>query len=113
VGSDKPLLNTEMHDGSRMFATLPETHDLESPQWHLLRNRIEQLPGARLEGFLTDDVTEAWIDFAYRGHQFSLNNQGGEWWFFVTTPSCPDDVLRDVVEHFEPTLGIARRRQIR
>jgi hypothetical protein len=95
------LLDIRMADGSRHFGDLPETYDADQPQWHRLREHVGHLSGARLTGFVTDDVTEAWIDFAYRGHTFSLNNQAGEWWFFVEDPACPDDLLKHVLEHFE------------
>ena len=31
--------------------------------------------------------------------RFSVNNQFGEWWFFVRDPSCDDAVLQTVVHH--------------
>lgn len=99
-----PLMDLRMHDGSRQFAALPETYDVQHPQWWALRDRIEQLPGAKLQNLVTDNVTEAWIDFTYRGHELSLNNQFGEWWFFVKDPACPDELLREVIAHFEPML---------
>ena len=48
-----------MKDGSRQFAALPE-----SCAWSDLRNHLGKLPGVRLGEYLTDAVTEAWIDFA-------------------------------------------------
>jgi len=36
---------------------------------------IAQLEGAVVTGFITDHVTEAWIDFTYCGDQFSVNDQ--------------------------------------
>jgi hypothetical protein len=100
-----PLLNHTMHDGSRHFAALPETYDAERPQWERLRESVGMLPGASLTKFVTDDVTEAWIEFVYRQQRFSINDQHGEWWFFVSDPSCPDEVLESVVAHFEPILS--------
>jgi hypothetical protein len=106
------LIDMRMHDGSRHFAGLPETYDVASPQWYALRDHVAQLAGASLRGFVTDDVTEAWIDFEFRGQKFSLNNQHGEWWFFVDDPSCPDPVLHEVLDHFErlldPALHVSR-----
>jgi hypothetical protein len=109
VQPEHMLLDIRMADGSRHFGDLPETYDADQPQWHRLREHVGQLPGARLTGFVTDDVTEAWIDFAHRGHTFSLNNQAGEWWFFVEDPACPDDILGQVLEHFELLLGAEHR----
>jgi hypothetical protein len=97
-----------MNDGSRRFAALPETFNARHPQWEVLRDWVRALPGATLTDFMTDDITEAWIDFAFCGQTFSINNQFGEWWFFVSDPGCPDDVLERVVAHFETLLSRAR-----
>jgi hypothetical protein len=94
-----------MRDGQRHFAGLPETYDVEVPQWDRLRDHVVLLPGATLTGFVTDHVTEAWIDFAYRGYGFAANNQHGEWWLFVDDPSCPDEILGEVVDHLARLLG--------
>ena len=58
-----------MCDGSRNFAYLPESKD-----WYAVRDHVKKLRGAQLTKFLCDDVTEAWIDFAYRGFNFSIND---------------------------------------
>ncbi|MGH9906529.1 MAG: hypothetical protein ACRD8U_13220 [Pyrinomonadaceae bacterium] len=88
------LLNIIMHDGSRNFGDLPQT-----ATWYELRQHIEGLNGASVTGFITDHVTEAWIDFDFRGHHFSVNDQFGTYWFFVKNPDCPDDVLEAVLSH--------------
>jgi hypothetical protein len=93
------IYDMRMHDGSRHFAGLPETKNE-----YAMRDHVAKLAGATLTGFVTDDVTEAWIDFAFRGHAFSINNQNGDWWFFVTDPGCPEEVLEAVVDHFEELL---------
>ena len=93
------LLNFRMHDGSRQFAELPEVCS-----WREFRRHIERLSGATVTKFLSDDVTEMWLDFSFRGHAFTVNNQYGDFWFFVSDPACPDDVLTAIVEHCEPTL---------
>jgi hypothetical protein len=98
------LLNLIMNDGSRHFGDLPQT-----ALWHELRNHIERLDGAAITDFITDNVTEAWIDFAYRGHRFSVNDQFGDYWFFVDNPECPDDILRAVLSHCELLLGGRRK----
>jgi hypothetical protein len=96
-----------MNDGSRHFVGLPETYDVEHPEWHRLHAHAGRLAGATVTGFMTDDVTEAWLDFTYREHAFSVNNQQGEWWFFVADPACPDEILHAVAAHFETLLGPA------
>jgi hypothetical protein len=98
------LIDIRMNDGSRHFGSLRETYD-----WHRLRAHLHGLPGARETEFVTDDITEAWIDFEFRGHHFSLNNQFGEWWFFVDDPLCPDADLRDVLQWCERLLGAGGR----
>ena len=83
-----------MHDGSPRFGELPQ-----SVLWYDLRDYIEGLDGADLTEFVTDGITEAWIEFKYRGYQFSVNDQFGEYWFFVDDPHCPDDVLEEVLAY--------------
>jgi hypothetical protein len=93
------LLNIEMNDGSRHFGDLPQT-----VLWHEMRDHIEKLDGAEVTHFVTDNVTEAWIDFSYRGHRFSVNDQFGDYWFFVNDPTCPDEILEAVLSHCELTI---------
>ena len=94
-----PLINLLMHDGSRHFGDLPQT-----VLWYDVRDHVARLPGAVLTGFVTDDVTEAWIDFTYRDQAFSINDQSGEYWFFVSDPACPVDLLSNVLSHFATLL---------
>jgi hypothetical protein len=63
------------------------------------------LDGAQVTGFLTDNITEVWIDFTYLGHQFTINNQFGNYWFFVDNPQCSDEILQTVLGHCELVLG--------
>ena len=93
------LTNHTMNDGSRKFAELPQ-----SRLWYDLRDHLQTLRGAVVTGFLTDDVTKAWIDFTYRGHSFTINDQFGDYWFFVDDPTCPDEILTEVVRHCESLL---------
>ena len=83
-----------MNDGSRHFGDLPKT-----VLWYELRDHIGRLDGAEVTAFVTDHVTEAWIDFSYRGYQFSVNDQLGDYWFFVDKPECPDEILEAVLSH--------------
>ena len=93
------LFDFKMNDGSRNFADLPETVFFDE-----LREIAKQLQGATETGFLTDWVTEVWLDFEFRGQRFSVNNQNGDYWFFVENPECPDEILLEVVEHFQKSL---------
>jgi hypothetical protein len=99
------LFDVRMNDGSRHFADLPETYDVQRPQWHRLRESVAGLSGARELSFVTDDVTEAWLVLELSGQTFSLNNQHGQWWLFVQEPSCPDELLLRVLDHFEQVLA--------
>ena len=94
------LLNVIMNDGSRHVGALPQT-----ALWHELRDHIGGLDGAAVTDFITDNVTEAWIDFTYRACSFSVNDQMGDYWFFVDDPKCPDEVLEAVLSHCELLLG--------
>lgn len=89
-----------MADGSRHFAEL-----VQSASWYEVRDHVETLDGAALTKFVCDGVTEAWIVFRYSGHQWSINDQFGLYWFFVEDVSCPDPILEDVVRHFGLLLG--------
>lgn len=88
------LFNCQMHDGSRQFTAFPE-----SCAWEDLQTLLAQLPGACITQFISDDVLEMWLDFTYCGHEFSVNNQEGEFWFFVKDPNCPDEILLGVIHH--------------
>jgi len=88
------LLNNIMYDGSRQFGELPQT-----VLWNELCDHISKLDGATVTSFITDGITEAWIDFTYREQEFSVNDQFGDYWFFVTDPTCPDGVLEEVLAH--------------
>jgi hypothetical protein len=94
------LLNHTAHDGSRQFAELPQTR-----LWYDLRDHLKTLPGAIVTNFHCDDVTEAWIDFVYRGYSFSVNDQFGDYWFFVNDPKCADEILTEIVSHCEKLLA--------
>ena len=93
------LTHNLMRDGSRCFLTLRPGAD-----WYAVRDHVSRLEGAELTRFITDDVTEAWIDFLYVGHKFSINDAPGDYWFFVTDPSCTDAILNVVAAHFSNLL---------
>ena len=88
------LFNIIMNDGSRHFGDLPQ-----SILWNPLRDHIEALDGAKVTGFITDNITEGWIDFSFRGYRFSVNDQFGDYYFFVDDPKCPDEILESVLHH--------------
>lgn len=96
----KDLLDIRADDGSRQFASLPATSD-----WYAVRDHVQSLAGARLTHFLCDDVTEAWIDFMFDDESFTINDQSGEYWFFVQNPACAGRTLHVVRGHWEALLG--------
>ncbi len=88
------LLDIRMHDGSRHFGDLPQTFP-----WEMLLAHLQQMPGARVTGFVSDLVTEAWLDFTLHENEFSNNDQFGDYWFFVKDPACPDAILHTVLDY--------------
>lgn len=99
------LFDLRMADGSRHFADLSETLGKPEAEWDLLRDAALGLEGATSCSLTTDGVTEGWIEFDYCGARFGINNQHGLWWFFVSDPGCPDQVLLRVHDHFERALS--------
>ena len=99
------MYDVRMANGTRHFGAVPEIAG-DGVDWATnVRDVVATLPGATLTAFVTDHVTEAWIDFDLAGHAFSINNQQGDWWFFVRDPACPDAVLARVLDHFEAALA--------
>ena len=85
-----------MHDGSRHFVSIPEVCSFDEFHRH-----IESLSCTEITGYTTDNISEMWLDFTFRGHSFSVNNQFGDFWFFVTDSECPDVILKNLIEHCE------------
>jgi hypothetical protein len=92
--SDIPITDLHMHDGSRHFLSLPE-----SILPCALVERMRANPEFQMTGFL-EGALEAWIDFEFQGHKFSVNNQFGEFWFFVADAACPVDLLTEIQRRF-------------
>ena len=94
------LFDFRMKDGSRNFMDLPT----DVIDWNGLYDYLGKLDGVKKTGFLTDGVTEVWMDFSFRGYDFSVNNQMGEYWFFVENPGCPEEILTEIAGHCEKLL---------
>ena len=92
-----------MHDGSRQFGELPQ-----SVGWNKLGRHIKRLDGVTDITLLTDNVTEAWIDFNFRGRNF-LSTINSETTGFVKDPLSPDDLLETVLSHCRSLLGNERQ----
>jgi hypothetical protein len=93
------LLENKLIDGSRHFVDMPEVAFFDDFYDH-----TEELEGARLTEFVTDGVTGMWLDFEFRGHEFSVTNQFGDYWFFVRDPECSEEILFEIIEHFRQLL---------
>ena len=96
----KDLFDMRINDGSRHFVDMPEAVFFDE-----FADHVEKLQGAEITEFITDGVLEMWLDFDFRGHKFSVNNQFGDYWFFVEDPNCADDILLEVCEHFRILLS--------
>jgi hypothetical protein len=99
------LLDSRARDGTRLFGELPQSVEQRG-----VRDHVAALSGARVTDFVGDGADEGWIDFTFKGHTVSINDQLGQYLFFVSDPAAPDDVLREVLAHFERLLGPPRRR---
>ncbi len=93
------LINLITHSKSRQFVDLPESVD-----WKVLRGHLEKMPDAFVTDYVSDGVTEMWLDFNYKGNRFSVNNQFGEYWFFSENPVCSEEILIEIVEYCEELL---------
>jgi hypothetical protein len=93
------ITDLRMHDGSRHFLSLPESRESK----RLLRHVFGL--GFALPYFYLSTAVECWIDFWFRGHRFTINNQFGEYWFFVKNPACPRAILEEVALHFSRFLS--------
>ena len=98
------LLNHKAYDGSRQFLALPESID-----WDEVRDHIAALPSVQVTEYLTDHITEVWIDFSFHGHNFKVNNQFEEYWFFVEDADCPEHTLLIVADHCASLTGVEEK----
>lgn len=95
----RDLLDMRMKDGLRHFVDMPEDVFFDE-----FADHAEKLDGAEITNFITDGVVEMWLEFDFRGHKFSVNNQFGDYWFFVQDPNCPEEILFEVIDHFRKLL---------
>ena len=92
-------LETKIDEGWRHFVDLPEVVFFDE-----LYEHTEELRGAEITEFVADGVVEMQLDFEFRGHNFSVFNQLGDYWFFVEDAECPDEILLEIIEHFRELL---------
>ncbi len=90
------LFDERTRDGSRHFASLPQ-----GASWGSLCDWILLLPNAEIVNFTTGAQAQAWLDFHFRGHRFSIVARDGQLHFYVRDPQCPDLILYQIGCHFE------------
>jgi hypothetical protein len=90
-----------MNPDDSMFAALPQVK-----LWHDLLEHLRALRGVEITDFLTDGVVGSWIDFTFREHCFTVNEQAGTYQFFVDDPDCPSSILNEVAAHCERFLKL-------
>ena len=78
--------------GWRVFATRPER-----VSWFKLRRRLAETREFALADVACDRMNEAALVFTFRGHRFGIDLHEGQFRFSVEDPSCPDEVLHDVL----------------
>ncbi len=88
------LIDIRMADGSRHFADAGFVAPV------LLVAHLRRVPGLTVTDVL-DTPVEAWIDFTYRGHRFTMNNPLNEYSVFVEDPACPEAVLSEVASYVQ------------
>ncbi len=97
----RDLIDAKMNDGSRHFVDMPEVVFFDE-----LADHTENLEGTEITEFITDGVVEMWLEFEFRKHKFSVNNQFGDYWFFVQDPNCPEEILLEIINHFSKLLVV-------
>lgn len=85
--------------GWRNFADMPEVVFFDD-----LADHVEDLDGAEITEFITNGVLEMRLDFEYRGNRFSIDNELGDYRFFVEDPACPKEILLEIAAHFRQLL---------
>ena len=86
----------KMTDGSRHFVDLP----IEFAFFDELYEHTEKLPGVEIGEFLVDGIVSMWLEFTFRGHKFTVNNQFTDYWFFVEDAECPEEILLEIADHY-------------
>jgi hypothetical protein len=84
-------------DGSRRFAEIPDR--FAPTGWQRLERRLAATPGVTKTSII-DAISQANIDFTYRGYNFTADTQFGELWLFTEKADCPDEILLEVIGLF-------------
>lgn len=95
----RDLFDRKMRDGSRHFVDMPEVVFFDE-----FADHAEELEDAEITEFITDGTIEMWLEFEYREHNFFVNNQLGDYIFFVEDADCDEEILFEVIDHFRQLL---------
>ena len=90
------LIDERTLDGSRQFASLPQT-----VAWDAVCSHLLQLPGVEIVNSHSDLLGRAWLNFQFSRHHFFLKAADGALVLFVRDPRCADLVLFQVGSHLE------------
>ena len=95
----KDLYKTESHENWRHFVDMPEVIFFDH-----FYDYLEELEGTDITSFVADGTIEMQLDFNFRGHRFFVDNQLGDYRFFVKDANCPEEILFEIIEHFRVLL---------
>ena len=90
------LLNFKANDNIRNFYAFPFHID-----WYKINDRLNSISDIEVNDFITDGIIEAWIDFTYKNHKFSINNQFSEYWLFDNSGECEEEILQEHLNKIE------------
>lgn len=98
-------LDEKMEDGSLLFAELSS-----EISWVDLRNHFERIDQLLIMKFVTDGITEAWLDFYYYDQHFTIHCPLDIYLVFAQDYDCPAFMLNDLLAHFRAVMpnGIHR-----
>jgi len=89
------------HVSKRKFAELPF-----SKTWPELLARVEQMDGAWVTRFTTDE-RDNWLVFDYGAYEFCMHDYGSIVQFTVNDFDCPETLLNNVLRYFSEYLSPA------
>lgn len=96
------LINSLKHkrpSDARHFVDFPEVIFFDE-----FKDHLELLEDLEITEFEIDGVVEMWLEFLFRGQHFYVNNQFGDYQFFVKEPKCPEEILLEIADHFRRLL---------
>lgn len=89
-----------MADGSLFFAELSG-----SISWADLGDHLKRIDQLRIMKFVTDGITEAWLDFDYYGQHFTVHCPLDTYFVFAQDFDCPAFMLTELIVHFQKLEG--------